>query len=179
MQPPKPLNRSLIEAVAKKSKEQLFSELREKLEGAGLRSESLSLTKKNENRMMMLRDHSPAQISELKPKFSWTSSFTDKPSQLRPLMPVDLNRLKSLLSLNSIKSPAESLGSFKRPPLLPLTKSWKSVQSNPLPTPVLGKRTFSEAMPNQEDAPKPCNCRKSKCLKLYCECFAAGRMCTP
>lgn len=25
---------------------------------------------------------------------------------------------------------------------------------------------------------KPCNCRKSKCLKLYCECFSNGRKCT-
>uniref|UniRef100_A0A7S3CVV7 CRC domain-containing protein n=1 Tax=Palpitomonas bilix TaxID=652834 RepID=A0A7S3CVV7_9EUKA len=25
---------------------------------------------------------------------------------------------------------------------------------------------------------KPCNCKNSRCLKLYCECFAAGRMCT-
>ncbi|KAJ8903531.1 hypothetical protein NDN08_004637 [Rhodosorus marinus] len=26
---------------------------------------------------------------------------------------------------------------------------------------------------------KPCNCSKSKCLKLYCECFAAGKTCGP
>ena len=26
-------------------------------------------------------------------------------------------------------------------------------------------------------AAKPCNCKKSKCLKLYCECFAAGVFC--
>ena len=24
-----------------------------------------------------------------------------------------------------------------------------------------------------------CNCNKTKCLKLYCECFAAGRVCSP
>ena len=24
---------------------------------------------------------------------------------------------------------------------------------------------------------KPCNCRNSRCLKLYCDCFAAGRWC--
>lgn len=25
---------------------------------------------------------------------------------------------------------------------------------------------------------KPCNCEKSKCLKLYCECFAHSKICT-
>lgn len=29
-----------------------------------------------------------------------------------------------------------------------------------------------------DDGAKPCNCRKSKCLKLYCECFSNGRKCT-
>ena len=26
---------------------------------------------------------------------------------------------------------------------------------------------------------KYCNCKKSNCLKLYCECFACGTACTP
>lgn len=25
---------------------------------------------------------------------------------------------------------------------------------------------------------KHCHCKKSKCLKLYCDCFAAGLYCT-
>eukprot|EP00802_Teleaulax_amphioxeia_P021301 Tamp_21649.p1 GENE.Tamp_21649~~Tamp_21649.p1 ORF type:complete len:323 (-),score=45.54 Tamp_21649:164-1132(-) len=32
-------------------------------------------------------------------------------------------------------------------------------------------------MPPGGQRRKPCNCRKSKCLKLYCECFAAGVYC--
>ena len=27
--------------------------------------------------------------------------------------------------------------------------------------------------------PDTCHCSKSKCLKLYCECFAKGRFCKP
>ncbi|KAI4304044.1 hypothetical protein MLD38_039608 [Melastoma candidum] len=30
----------------------------------------------------------------------------------------------------------------------------------------------------EKSACKRCNCKKSKCLKLYCECFAAGVFCT-
>lgn len=28
-------------------------------------------------------------------------------------------------------------------------------------------------------SPKKCNCKKSKCLKLYCDCFANGGYCGP
>ncbi|KAF8388095.1 hypothetical protein HHK36_026761 [Tetracentron sinense] len=31
--------------------------------------------------------------------------------------------------------------------------------------------------PGESEACKRCNCKKSKCLKLYCECFAAGVYC--
>ena len=32
--------------------------------------------------------------------------------------------------------------------------------------------------PDKMAEEKSCNCRNSKCMKLYCECFAAGQECT-
>ncbi|XP_076958131.1 protein tesmin/TSO1-like CXC 2 isoform X2 [Bidens hawaiensis] len=39
------------------------------------------------------------------------------------------------------------------------------------------KRRRVESVADTEAACKRCNCKKSKCLKLYCECFAAGVYC--
>ena len=32
---------------------------------------------------------------------------------------------------------------------------------------------------SKKGGPKTCNCKRSKCLKMYCECFAASGFCLP
>ncbi|KAK9682630.1 hypothetical protein RND81_10G086800 [Saponaria officinalis] len=38
------------------------------------------------------------------------------------------------------------------------------------------RKKFSST--SNDDNPKRCNCKKTKCLKLYCDCFAAGLYCS-
>ena len=45
-------------------------------------------------------------------------------------------------------------------------------QHAPRPSPKVGRAAVA-ALP----AKKHCNCKNSRCLKLYCECFASGRYC--
>ena len=37
----------------------------------------------------------------------------------------------------------------------------------------------NQSKPTSQVTSKPCNCKKSKCLKMYCECFARGYVCGP
>ncbi|KAJ9168314.1 hypothetical protein P3X46_019857 [Hevea brasiliensis] len=53
-------------------------------------------------------------------------------------------------------------------PTMPLAK-----QESPGPRP----RKNVEAKDGTPKKPKQCNCKNSRCLKLYCECFAAGIYC--
>lgn len=41
-----------------------------------------------------------------------------------------------------------------------------------------GEKVNDEAEPKETKKKICCNCKKSKCLKLYCDCFAAGEFCT-
>jgi len=46
------------------------------------------------------------------------------------------------------------------------------------PVPKVQKKTVDDVFVEQpEGESRKCSCKKSKCLKLYCECFAAGVLC--
>merc|ERR1712147_418354 len=53
------------------------------------------------------------------------------------------------------------------------------VQSTPSPNgqPQSRRKRGREGKALASTSFKPCNCKKSKCLKLYCECYAAGVFC--
>ncbi|VDQ15875.1 unnamed protein product, partial [Trichobilharzia regenti] len=40
-----------------------------------------------------------------------------------------------------------------------------------------GQGQLGGALSSLANSRKPCNCTKSHCLKLYCECFAQGQLC--
>lgn len=53
--------------------------------------------------------------------------------------------------------------------------------STPVPTPQPSQKQSQASSPNvANEMPKrkPCNCTKSQCLKLYCDCFANGEFCS-
>ncbi|CAN6441635.1 unnamed protein product [Victoria cruziana] len=60
--------------------------------------------------------------------------------------------------------------SLPRPSAIPVLKQDSPRSSRP-------PRSIFDSKDGTPKKPKQCNCKHSKCLKLYCECFAAGIYC--
>ncbi|EYC05107.1 hypothetical protein Y032_0084g1780 [Ancylostoma ceylanicum] len=76
-----------------------------------------------------------------------------------------------LLGKSSVLSYSQAAGSSTKP-----------YSSNPSSTTIYHPFAHTYNAPKQKKKPlpgqrKPCNCTKSMCLKLYCDCFANGEFC--
>ncbi|KAG7384822.1 hypothetical protein PHYPSEUDO_002208 [Phytophthora pseudosyringae] len=90
----------------------------------------------------------PAQYSKLTPQINPTRGASGMPA-------FDSSMLKTPTPVGSATSLTMSLQSASKAPLGPALM----------------------VVPAQVAKKAPCNCKKSKCLKLYCECFASGGYC--
>ncbi|XP_027333149.1 protein tesmin/TSO1-like CXC 2 [Abrus precatorius] len=58
------------------------------------------------------------------------------------------------------------------------TNSFISGNSEEFNQPSPSKKKRKTSSTADDNGPKRCNCKKSKCLKLYCDCFSAGPYCS-
>ena len=143
----------------------------------------------------------PRQLQPIVPRIS----MTPKPSTSGNSQKVILNTSGSakflLVNTSQMKPPAKrgaasqvSHVSIKRPnnkpyqPILPYAPPHRAMDqlntsvlpSRPQPVPTLPKQPVSSAIDGgiYPRPKKPCNCTKSMCLKLYCDCFANGEFCS-
>uniref|UniRef100_A0A0K0CTA6 CRC domain-containing protein n=1 Tax=Angiostrongylus cantonensis TaxID=6313 RepID=A0A0K0CTA6_ANGCA len=110
----------------------------------------------------------PSQVPHV-PRFKSnlvkTTSVSEQFNCNVPQQSFDLLNNSSILSLahvnSNISKPFSSSPSSSTVYSIPSTQT---IQSKPRKKPLPGQR-------------KPCNCTKSMCLKLYCDCFANGEFC--
>lgn len=88
---------------------------------------------------------------------------------------VGIKPLQSRLPFKSEERNLSPLGK-KRPPLLDISQQSSFGMGEEFSQSSPRKKRKSTTTGDKEGC-KRCNCKKSKCLKLYCECFAAGVYC--
>ncbi|XP_047739219.1 protein lin-54 homolog isoform X2 [Hyalella azteca] len=92
--------------------------------------------------------------------------------QKQNVVMIPLQYLSQLQSSAPAPSSAPIIVNTSAPSVAPPTPSPSTApQSKPPPPP----KTLIDA--NGIKSRKPCNCNKSQCLKLYCDCFANGEFC--
>ncbi|KAI3938743.1 hypothetical protein MKW98_011895 [Papaver atlanticum] len=115
--------------------------------------------------------------------------------QLHPQTPLPITHAKSSLSSSAAVPPAKSLSSpfvvgpppppplAARPTLLPVmilvsvNLMSESLIEKKTESPNVRPRANAEVKDGSWKKLKQCNCKHSRCLKLYCECFASGVYC--
>merc|ERR1712054_113740 len=81
---------------------------------------------------------------------------------------------------NGIPSPRPTRRKIKRTSKTAPKRQAKAKTEKKKPVPKVQKKTVDDIFVEiPEGESRKCSCKKSKCLKLYCECFAAGVLCDP
>ncbi|KAI3992604.1 hypothetical protein MKX01_007926 [Papaver californicum] len=99
--------------------------------------------------------------------------------QPRPQTPLPVTHAKSSLSSSPAVPPAKSVSSpfIVPPPPPPPLVARPTLLPVKTESPSARPRANAEVKDGTPKKPKQCNCKNSRCLKLYCECFASGVYC--
>lgn len=130
----------------------------------------------------------PAQVPQQlapKPTVTQATSGAQQPRLIVPALPSNMPQISGAGATGNIQFPHGVIsGGVVYLPQQALTTGGFPIavplQTNALNTGTQGGMTVNGSSP--ESSPpsrprKPCNCTKSQCLKLYCDCFANGEFC--
>eukprot|EP00826_Nyctotherus_ovalis_P011295 TRINITY_DN12947_c0_g1_i2.p1 TRINITY_DN12947_c0_g1~~TRINITY_DN12947_c0_g1_i2.p1 ORF type:complete len:276 (-),score=38.92 TRINITY_DN12947_c0_g1_i2:45-872(-) len=140
-----------------------------------------------------------SETSKITNDFSRTSDLMEDISPRQPALPSSLEYLTEWRLSNSEKrSSLERLSLESHGvavPRLSLTQGEKQDEQSkvnpfevsPQYRSMADKSTVAEMIPEKTSQPaliltsilRGCNCKKTNCLKFYCECFASGKVCGP
>ncbi|KAG8375570.1 hypothetical protein BUALT_Bualt10G0114300 [Buddleja alternifolia] len=144
----------------------------------------------NASANLILPEHPQAQLQS---KLLALAQSQQRHTSVRPRSPprtVTQTKLPPRKMVMSLKSPQRELpqmvGQAKSPPSA--SRLAHRVKPVPVPNPALQPLPKMESPKSRERSnleqndgtpkkQKQCNCKNSRCLKLYCECFAAGIYC--
>ncbi|KAK7858134.1 protein tesmin/tso1-like cxc 5 [Quercus suber] len=135
-----------------------------------MRSQSLSQPQPQQQPLSPLQSQSQLQ---LRPHAPMLPQLQPRPPPPPPMSPqwhvrLPLPPLSPQLQPRPPQQPVLRSHPVHKLPIPAVTK-----QESPRPKP----RANAEAKDSTPKKQKQCNCRSSRCLKLYCECFAAGIYC--
>ncbi|KAF8114687.1 hypothetical protein N665_0034s0027 [Sinapis alba] len=122
--------------------------------GIGLHLNAIAMASRGSKINLIHEDSASVDIQK-----SFSGSTT--PVQSQDIMPETLNQAET--------EPGEGLAVEEETP--------KPLVFEELNQDSLNKKKRKVDEPGEGESCKRCNCKKSKCLKLYCECFAAGVYC--